>query len=180
MDVFIECLCGRRLKASSAFIGTQANCPFCGKLLTIKASYPPASDPPASDPPVMAEVVEPSEQKAAQAQHRAHPIPEYREPPKKPIPPKPKRTISWGKMFEALLDPRSIQWMLAIGGALGVLGLLIWLGSLGIFENKLVLAVAMGIGTAAVIAAGWWMVLKTRYQTAGRALTMLGCQQFPA
>ena len=60
-------------------------------------------------------------------------------------------------MFDALLDPQSIQWMLTIGGGVFVLGLLIWLVSWGIFQNPVILATALGIGTLAILvpAGGW-------------------------
>src|SRR5690606_8012166 len=94
-------------------------------------------------------------------------------PPAEPKPPVLRR------MFEALLDPRSIQWLLILGGALAVLGLIIWLVSLRIFDNPVVTAVALGLGTLAILAAGWWVTLKTKYRTAGLALTFLGCVVAP-
>ncbi len=89
-------------------------------------------------------------------------------------PKEPRRPI-----LEILLDPHSIQWLLAIGGAMGVLGLIIYLVALGIFENKVVIAVAMGLGTAAGLFGGWAAILRTRYQLAGRALTLLACLVMP-
>jgi hypothetical protein len=83
------------------------------------------------------------------------------------------------RMFEALLDPRSIQWVMTIGGGLCVLGLVIWLVSLGIFKNPRVLAGIMGIGTLAVLGAGWFVTLRTKYRMAGQALTFLGCVVAP-
>lgn len=72
-------------------------------------------------------------------------------------------------MFEALLDPKSIQWTLSLGGGLMVLGLIIWLASLGVFDNPLVVAVAMGAGSLVVLGAGWYVSLETRYKLAGQA-----------
>jgi len=83
------------------------------------------------------------------------------------------------QMFEALLDPRSIQWMLTLGGGLSVLGLIVWLTSLGVFENKLALATAFGVGSLAILGSGWWVTLKTRFRIAGQALTFLGCVVAP-
>jgi hypothetical protein len=82
-------------------------------------------------------------------------------------------------MFEALLDPRSIQWMLLLGGGLCVLGIIVWLVSKGVFENKLVLAATLGAGTLAILGSGWITALKTRYRLAGQALTFLGCVVAP-
>ena len=87
--------------------------------------------------------------------------------------------ISLRVMFEALLDPRSIQWMLMLGGGLLVLGAIIWLVSLGIFKDPTVLAIAMGIGSLVLLGGGWWLELKSRFRTAGHALTFLGCVVAP-
>ena len=69
--------------------------------------------------------------------------------------------------------------MLALGGALLVVGLVIWLATLGIFKNALVVAVALGLGNAALLGGGWFVTMRTRYQTAGRALTLLACLVMP-
>ena len=128
-------------------------------------------DPPPTDTP-------PGPQVAADP--GADDLHEFLDPPAsaKPAPPS-KKSISLKLMFEALLDPRSIQWMLTLGGGLLVLGLVIWLVSLGIFKDPIVLAVAMGIGTAAIMGGGWWLTLKSRFRIAGQALTFLGCVVAP-
>ncbi len=82
-------------------------------------------------------------------------------------------------MFEALLDPHSIQWLLVLGGSLAVLGLIVWLVSLGVFRNPTLLAGLMTAGSLGIVCAGWWVTLKTRFRTAGRALTFLGCVVAP-
>ena len=81
--------------------------------------------------------------------------------------------------LEILLDPQSTQWLLASGGALLVLGLIIWLTSLGLFKEPEVVAVAMGLGNAALLAGGFALIKLTRYQVAGRALTLLACLIMP-
>lgn len=87
---------------------------------------------------------------------------------------KPRRSL-----IELLLEPRTIQWFLAFGGGLFVLGLVLWLASMGIFENKLVVASALGVANAAVLFGGWALIRRTRYQIAGRALTLLACLVMP-
>ena len=64
------------------------------------------------------------------------------------------------RMFEAMLDPQSIQWMLIVGGVLAVLGLIIWVVSLGIFENRAIVAFALGVGTLMILGVGWFISLK--------------------
>jgi hypothetical protein len=54
-----------------------------------------------------------------------------------------------------------------------------WLVSWGVFQNPAILAVALGIGTLAIAAAGWWVVLTTRFRIAGQALTFLACVVAP-
>src|SRR6185503_5721339 len=83
------------------------------------------------------------------------------------------KNLTWQRMFKALLDPRSIQWMLMIGGGLCVLGLIVWLVSLGVFEDPRVLALVLGAGTLAILGAGWFVALRTRFRVAGQALTFL-------
>jgi hypothetical protein len=89
-------------------------------------------------------------------------------------PREPRRSV-----LEILLDPQSIQWLFAAGGALIVLGLVIWLTSLGLFDNPGFVAVALGLGNAALLAGGWALILRSRYQSAGRALTLLACLVMP-
>ena len=81
--------------------------------------------------------------------------------------------------LQLLLDPRSIQRLLMVGGGLALAGLLASLVSLGVFDDPRVVAVALGIGTAAMLAAGWTVTLKTRHRMAGQALTFLGCVAAP-
>lgn len=108
-------------------------------------------------------------------------IHDFLDPPTstKPPPLRSKKSISLRLMFEALLDPRSIQWMLTLGGGLLVLGVVIWLVSLGIFKDPTVLAIAMGAGTAVLMGGGWWLTLKSRFHMAGQALTFLACVVAP-
>ncbi len=82
-------------------------------------------------------------------------------------------------LWEILLDPRSILWFLGFGGALLVLGLVIWLATLGVFKRPWVVAACLGAANAAGLAGGWILAGRTRYQTAGRALTLLACLVMP-
>jgi hypothetical protein len=77
-----------------------------------------------------------------------------------------------------LLDPRSIQWLLAIGGALMVVGLviLLWINE---FFTPPVVAMILGIGNAGVLAAGLLTIRQTRFQMAGKAVTLLACLVMP-
>jgi hypothetical protein len=82
-------------------------------------------------------------------------------------------------LWEIILDPRTIQWMLGLGGFLAVLGLVIWLAAVGVFKDPIVVAVALGLGNAAVLGGGWATIRFSRYQTAGRAVTLLACLVMP-
>jgi hypothetical protein len=81
--------------------------------------------------------------------------------------------------LEVMLDPHSIRWMLAAGGALIVLGGVIWLASLGILDNPLFIAIILGTGNAALLGGGYALILYTRHDNAGRALTLLACLVMP-
>lgn len=83
------------------------------------------------------------------------------------------------RMLEAMLDPQAIQWILTIGGGLCVVGLIIWLVSLGLFKEPLTMAALM-VGTSlAVLGAGWFVALRTQHKVAGQALTFFGCVVLP-
>jgi hypothetical protein len=102
-------------------------------------------------------------------------LPVREQPPAvRPAPPVPRRSL-----LEILLDPRSIQWLLASGGALLVVGLLIWLAAEGYFKDPLFVAVLLGGGTAALLLGGWAVLRFTTHQVAGRALTLLACLVMP-
>jgi hypothetical protein len=87
--------------------------------------------------------------------------------------------IAHRSILEIVLDPHSIQWLLGSGGVLLVVGLVIWLASLGVFKDPLVVAACMGAGTLGVLAGGCAIVKRTRYELAGRALTLLACMVMP-
>ncbi len=82
-------------------------------------------------------------------------------------------------IMEKLLSPQGIQTLLGTGGALFVGGMITWLATLGIFDHPLVLAVTLGGVNLALLLAGFWLVLSTRYQLAGLALTLLSCLVMP-
>ena len=102
------------------------------------------------------------------------PIQEFFESPVKP------ESRDWAKrMLVALLDPHAILWFLTFGGGLSVLGLVIWLTSLGVFKNPWVVAGCLGAGCVAALAGGCWLASKTRFVTAGKALSFLSCVVLP-
>ncbi len=187
MTIRLTCnRCHTTLKAPDHFAGCQARCPGCGVQLTVPAAEP--------EPIIEAEIVEeppvnPWDIQFLDDLHEPVQVAEYLEPPRaKPAPrhaaaatatSQPSGGDWMRRMFEAMLDPRSIQWLLTLGGGLMVLGLLIWLISMGLFKNPLMLAVLFGMGTLALLVGGWFVALKTRYHIAGRALTFLGCVVAP-
>lgn len=154
--------CKRPMQAAEQFAGKRGECPYCGSVIQVPH--------PEEEEVVMADVIEPP-------QGGVHaPIEHFFEPPAEtPVAERSSTARLVRMMFESLLDPRSIQWMFTLGGGLCVLGVIVWLTSLGVFENKMVLAAALGLGTAVILGGGWWVSLKTRYRTAGQALTFLGC-----
>lgn len=201
MPISVLCPCGRLLKARDEFAGKRAECPTCGRTVQIPSAAP-ASPPPVSpadgsfsEPPPPSQATRPSPTKPEPETYRFQgrsavddvdqpmEIVEFLDPPepskKAAAEPKAPEKPVVVRMLEALLDPRAIHWMLTIGGGLAVLGLIIYLVSLRVFDNPVVMAVALGLGSAAVLAAGWWMTLKTRYRVAGQALTFLGCVVAP-
>ena len=144
MSIRVKCPeCQRVLEAKDRYAGKRAECPDCGKPLTIPN--------PSEESPTTAE----GEAFKGLQWHKTGPvmdIEEYLDPPgtAKPVaePPSPTKPVVQ-RMLEALLDPRAIQWLLTIGGGLAVLGLIIWLGSIGIFANSLAVALVMGAASLA-------------------------------
>jgi hypothetical protein len=107
--------------------------------------------------------------------------PKPAERPKAVPPPLPGRPSAAARrsVLEILLDPQSIQWLLASGGVLLAVGLVIWLASLGVFKNPLVVATCLGAGTLVLLAGGCAIIKLTRHQLAGRALALLACLVMP-
>ena len=181
MTIAVDCVCGRRLLAPDHYAGTRARCPTCGRTLNVPllasvGSAPSKATVEAHDAP------QPTTASAADESLRVdEPVSvdftQFLDPPK--VRPQQPTKISLSRMAQALLDPRSIHLMLILGGGLCVLGLVVWLTSLGIFENKIILAAVLGAGTVATLGAGWFVTLKTRFHLAGQALTFLACVVAP-
>jgi hypothetical protein len=81
-------------------------------------------------------------------------------------------------LMEILLDPRSIQWLLTFGGGLMIFGLIILLWVNEYFTPP-VIALILGLVNAGLMGGGWAVIRYTRYQVAGRALTLLACLAMP-
>ena len=162
MMIMAKCVCGAQLKLPESFAGRRVVCPTCGETLQVDEQQP---------------------QPMADTANKVDSIPiqvtESLDPPSVASASKDDKQSVLRRMFEAMLDPRSIQWILTIGGGLSVLGLIIWLVSKGVFENPIVLAITMGAGTLAILGSGWYLVLKTKFKVAGQALTFLGCVVAP-
>jgi hypothetical protein len=94
-------------------------------------------------------------------------------PAVRPAPGVPRRSL-----LEILLEPRNIQMLLGLGGALTVVGLviLLWVNQ---FFSPPVVAIGLGIVNAAFLGGGWWLLRHSRYHLAGRALTLLACLVMP-
>jgi hypothetical protein len=120
--------------------------------------------------PLVEAVASPSSERASEPRHR----PARRRRRAESAPDLPQRPL-----LEILLDPRSLQWLLASGGVLLVLGLVIWLATQGVFQNKVVLAGTLAAGNAVLLLGGWAVIRLTRAQLAGRALTLLACLVMP-
>jgi hypothetical protein len=83
------------------------------------------------------------------------------------------------RWLEALLDPKTIHYLLGLGGGLCVLGVVVWLASLGVFKDALTLGVSLIAGNSVVLAAGLLLAIRTGYRTAGNAVAFLACVLAP-
>ena len=113
--------------------------------------------------------------------HPAELPPDAEFPPDEPFPQDAGPAVpAWlGNLGAALLSPRTIRALLATGGGLTVAGGLVWLVSLGVFEDPRVLAASLIGGCCAVLAAGWVLATRTRHRTAGLAAAGLACAALP-
>lgn len=170
MSIIVQCGCGRILSARDEFAGRRVECPTCGR--TVQIPLAPSAGQKGSESGPHRDATR--SQESVEIKHSL-------DPPSSAAAAAPavEKDSVIRKMFEALLDPRSIQWMLMIGGGLCVLGLIVWLVSLGVFEDPRVLAVVLGAGSLAILGAGWFVTLRTRFRVAGQALTFLGCVVAP-
>jgi hypothetical protein len=82
------------------------------------------------------------------------------------------------RVMEMLFDPRNVLWLLGFGGALMVAGLIIFLWRNEYFTPK-VIAGTLGGTNLALLVGGWATIRYSRYQLAGRALTLLACLIMP-
>jgi hypothetical protein len=176
MPIIVRCcFCGHLLKAPTESAGRRAECPYCGKAIEVAET--------AAVKPDSSHQAAPESPGGAKATFESTEIEHFLDPPTSQQAAAPaaavQKNLTWQRMFEALLDPRSIQWMLMIGGGLCVLGLVIWLISLGVFKDPRVMAVTLGVGTLAILGAGWFLTLRTRFHIAGQAITFLGCVVAP-
>ncbi len=89
-------------------------------------------------------------------------------------PPDPKPSL-----LERMLDPAALHSMMACGAGVLTMGVIVWLWTVGLFDNPLVAAVALGAGNLALIGVGIGLILRTRFRLAGQGLTILGCLLLP-
>ncbi len=181
MSIPVQCECGGQLNVHDRFAGQRAECPLCLRQIVIPER---STEGPSGRTPTGPSAG--STQASPTCSEREEPpldIVDFLDPPVE-VPssdsePRAGDVPVFQRMLEAMLDPRAIHWLLTLGGVLSVLGLVIWLVSIGLFENPRYAAVALGVGSLAVLGSGWWVALKTKYRVAGQALTFMGCVIVP-
>src|SRR5436190_1774551 len=106
MSIIVRCcFCGRLLKAPTEAAGRRAECPFCGKAIDVAVWAPgdKATSPGPATPQQPAE---------AAAETASGDIENFLDPPASPksgtAATAAVKNLTWHRMFEALLDPRSI------------------------------------------------------------------------
>jgi len=82
-------------------------------------------------------------------------------------------------ILERILSPDNLQKMMAASGLLLVIGLAVWLWSVGVFQNPITLVASCVTANLGLIALGCLLVLLTRFHLAGTGLTLLGCLTLP-
>jgi hypothetical protein len=110
----------------------------------------------------------------------AFPIPPSTSPTAPPAAPhafpRPERTL-----LERLADPRTLRLLLYTGAGMLVVGVVIWLRDLLYLklQEPAVQAGLLALGTAGLMASGWYTILRTRQRWTGRALTVAGSLLVP-
>jgi hypothetical protein len=96
--------------------------------------------------------------------------------PQPPVAPEPQRTL-----LERLAEPRTLRLLLYMGSGMLVVGIIIWLRDLLYLklQEPIVQAGLLATATAALIASGWYTILRTRQRWTGRALTIAGSLLVP-
>ncbi len=177
MPTEVRCSCGALLRAPAGFESGRAICPVCQNAVIFGGPPAPPAVSNMAPPPIPPPAPPPINPKDIPL-----PVVEFLDPlpsPAADAPPAAPQTPWAQRMFAALLDPRSIQWMMMLGGGLMVLGLIVWLITKGIFANSLAVATALTLASLAVHASGCYLVLRTRFKMAGQALAFLGCILIP-
>ncbi|MEM7477901.1 MAG: hypothetical protein AAF483_23185 [Planctomycetota bacterium] len=104
---------------------------------------------------------------------------EYVNPPHPEVPNEDGQAESKGwNLLELLLDPRSLQWLMGIGGGLMVVGLviLLWMND---YITPPIAAVVLGLTNLACLGAGIFFLRYTKKELVGQALTLLSCLVMP-
>ncbi|EAQ80157.1 hypothetical protein [Blastopirellula marina] len=81
--------------------------------------------------------------------------------------------------LEVALDPKTLQYLMALGGALLMVGLVIWLATIGFFDDPLTVALLLGAGNLAILLSGFGLIRWSKFQTAGRGVALLSCLLMP-
>ena len=87
--------------------------------------------------------------------------------------------VSIGRLLDAILDPRSLQYLMMMGAGLLMVGLVIWLATQGYFDNPLIIAIVAAIANLGVLGGGAYLLRQTRFEMAGRGLCLLACMAMP-
>ncbi|QDT66750.1 hypothetical protein [Calycomorphotria hydatis] len=78
-----------------------------------------------------------------------------------------------------LLDPQSIRYLMMAGGGVLVFGLVVWLWSVGVFDNPLVTATVLGTANILVLGTGILLYRRTSYELTGRSIALLAAAVMP-
>ena len=84
--------------------------------------------------------------------------------------------FSW---FQTLLSKRALDTMMFCGGGLLTVGFAVWLWSIGVFANPIVLASAVGAINLALLGSGMWLRIATDFKITGRGILFLSSLLLP-
>ena len=85
----------------------------------------------------------------------------------------------FNRLLNTLLHPSSLSWLMNVGGGLLFFGFVVWLWTIGLFENPVVAASILTSLNLVVLGVGAGIAKRWENSQSGKALTLLACLALP-
>ncbi|MEM7785141.1 MAG: hypothetical protein AAF623_17465 [Planctomycetota bacterium] len=91
----------------------------------------------------------------------------------------PMSSVTSKSLLERLLTPQNLNLMMGSGAMMLVIGFVVWLWSVGIFDNPLIAAMSLGVGNLTLLGFSVWLYQATRFKLAGNGMLLLSSILLP-